>query len=100
MEVETEERTKPIAILMAFGTKGDVYPIAVTLSFPFPFPLSNYDYKHSISLSLPHFHFLRVIVVSTFQAIAAAFACDQKQYSVLLITHSAHKVCARLLFNF
>ncbi|GMY37507.1 sterol 3-beta-glucosyltransferase isoform X2 [Fagus crenata] len=52
MEVETEERTKPIAIFMAFGTKGDVYPIA---------------------------------------AIAAAFACDQKQYSVLLITHSAHK---------
>uniref|UniRef100_A0A2N9GJ54 Glycosyltransferase family 28 N-terminal domain-containing protein n=1 Tax=Fagus sylvatica TaxID=28930 RepID=A0A2N9GJ54_FAGSY len=52
MEAETEERTKPIAIFMAFGTKGDVYPIA---------------------------------------AIAAAFACDQKQYNVLLITHSAHK---------
>ncbi|XP_059452589.1 uncharacterized protein LOC132183199 [Corylus avellana] len=52
MEAETEERTKPIAIFIAFGTRGDVYPIA---------------------------------------AIAAAFACDQKQYNVVLITHSAHE---------
>ncbi|XP_027188917.1 sterol 3-beta-glucosyltransferase UGT80A2 isoform X2 [Cicer arietinum] len=46
------ERRKPKAVFMAFGTKGDVYPLA---------------------------------------AIAAAFACDQKQYNVILITHSAHK---------
>ncbi|XP_062176449.1 sterol 3-beta-glucosyltransferase UGT80B1 isoform X5 [Alnus glutinosa] len=52
MEAETEERTKPIAIFMAFGTRGDVYPIS---------------------------------------AIAEAFACDQKQYNVVLITHSAHE---------
>ncbi|KAF3975515.1 hypothetical protein CMV_001229 [Castanea mollissima] len=51
-EMEMEERSKPIAIFMAFGTKGDVYPIA---------------------------------------AIAAAYACDQKQYNVVLITHSAHE---------
>ncbi|XP_024173767.1 sterol 3-beta-glucosyltransferase UGT80B1 isoform X3 [Rosa chinensis] len=51
MEVETE-RTKPVAVFMAFGTKGDVYPIA---------------------------------------AIAAAFASDQRQYQVVLITHSAHE---------
>ncbi|XP_015943682.1 sterol 3-beta-glucosyltransferase UGT80B1 isoform X1 [Arachis duranensis] len=46
------ERTKPKAVFMAFGTKGDVYPLS---------------------------------------AIAAAFACDQKQYEVILITHSAHQ---------
>ncbi|KAM3762496.1 hypothetical protein ACB098_01G350800 [Castanea mollissima] len=51
-EMEMEERSKPVAIFMAFGTKGDVYPIA---------------------------------------AIAAAYACDQKQYNVVLITHSAHE---------
>ncbi|XP_041011635.1 sterol 3-beta-glucosyltransferase UGT80B1 isoform X1 [Juglans microcarpa x Juglans regia] len=51
-EMEMEERNKPTAIFMAFGTKGDVYPVA---------------------------------------AIAAAFACDQEQYSVVLITHSAHE---------
>nr|XP_011464884.1 PREDICTED: sterol 3-beta-glucosyltransferase UGT80B1 isoform X2 [Fragaria vesca subsp. vesca] len=51
MEVESD-RTKPIAVFMAFGTKGDVYPIA---------------------------------------AIAAAFASDQTQYQVVLITHSAHQ---------
>ncbi|KAK0580763.1 hypothetical protein LWI29_005967 [Acer saccharum] len=51
MESETQ-RTKPVAAFMAFGTNGDVYPIA---------------------------------------AIAAAFACDQKQYHVVLITHSAHE---------
>ncbi|XP_058191829.1 sterol 3-beta-glucosyltransferase UGT80A2 [Rhododendron vialii] len=45
-------RTKPVALFMAFGTQGDVHPIA---------------------------------------AIAAAFACDQEEYSVVLITHSAHK---------
>ncbi|XP_042398438.1 uncharacterized protein LOC121988822 isoform X4 [Zingiber officinale] len=43
---------KPKAIFMAFGTKGDVFPIA---------------------------------------AIASAFACDQKQYQVVLITHRAHQ---------
>ena len=32
MEAEMEERTKPIAIFKAFGTRGDVYPIAVRLS--------------------------------------------------------------------
>lgn len=46
------ERRKPTAVFMAFGTKGDVHPIA---------------------------------------AIAAAFACEQKQYQVALITHSAHE---------
>ncbi|KAG9130554.1 hypothetical protein Leryth_011815 [Lithospermum erythrorhizon] len=45
-------RTKPISIFMAFGTKGDVYPLA---------------------------------------AIAAAFACDQQQYQVFFVTHSAHQ---------
>ncbi|XP_062077266.1 uncharacterized protein LOC133782092 isoform X4 [Humulus lupulus] len=50
--MEVEERTKPFAIFMAFGTKGDVYPIA---------------------------------------AIAAGFAFDQRQYHVILITHSAHE---------
>ncbi|XP_052192962.1 sterol 3-beta-glucosyltransferase UGT80B1 isoform X2 [Diospyros lotus] len=53
METKSETtRTKPLAVFMAFGTKGDVYPIA---------------------------------------AIAAAFACDEEQYHVVLITHSAHK---------
>ncbi|XP_020221678.1 sterol 3-beta-glucosyltransferase UGT80B1 isoform X3 [Cajanus cajan] len=46
------EKRKAKAVFMAFGTKGDVYPLA---------------------------------------AIAAAFACDQKQYHVMLITHSAHE---------
>ncbi|XP_022642990.1 sterol 3-beta-glucosyltransferase, partial [Vigna radiata var. radiata] len=46
------ERRKPKAVFMAFGTKGDVYPLA---------------------------------------AIATAFACDQNQYDVMLITHSAHE---------
>lgn len=41
-----------MALFMAFGTKGDVYPIS---------------------------------------AIAAAFAFDQEQYRVVLVTHSAHK---------
>lgn len=45
-------RSKPAAIFMAFGTKGDIYPLA---------------------------------------AIAAAFACDQEQYQVFFITHSAHE---------
>ncbi|KAK9286802.1 hypothetical protein L1049_015207 [Liquidambar formosana] len=39
--MEKEKRRKPTAVFMAFGTKGDVHPIA---------------------------------------AIAAAFACEQKQY--------------------
>ncbi|WOL09173.1 UDP-sugar-dependent glycosyltransferase 52 isoform X2 [Canna indica] len=46
------ESRRPRAIFMAFGTKGDVFPIA---------------------------------------AIAAAFACDQQQYHVVLITHLAHQ---------
>lgn len=33
-----------------------------------------------------------------FQAIAASFACDQKQYDVILITHSAHEVCSIYIF--
>ncbi|KAI7742445.1 hypothetical protein M8C21_030214 [Ambrosia artemisiifolia] len=45
-------RRQPKAVFMAFGTKGDVYPIA---------------------------------------AIAAAFACDQVQYHVVFVTHSAHE---------
>ncbi|KAG5248524.1 sterol beta-glucosyltransferase UGT80A [Salix suchowensis] len=51
MGPETEDR-KPVALFMAFGTKGDIYPIS---------------------------------------AIAAAFASDQKQYRVVLVTHSAHQ---------
>ncbi|XP_061980256.1 uncharacterized protein LOC133700672 isoform X3 [Populus nigra] len=51
MRPETENR-KPVAVFMAFGTKGDVYPLS---------------------------------------AIAAAFASDQKQYRVVLVTHSAHQ---------
>ncbi|KAJ6327751.1 hypothetical protein OIU78_014583 [Salix suchowensis] len=51
MGPETENR-KPVALFMAFGTKGDIYPIS---------------------------------------AIAAAFASDQKQYRVVLVTHSAHQ---------
>ncbi|RWV97801.1 hypothetical protein GW17_00039389 [Ensete ventricosum] len=46
------EDRRPRAIFMAFGTRGDVFPIA---------------------------------------AIAAAFACDQQQYHVVLITHLAHQ---------
>ncbi|XP_071725618.1 sterol 3-beta-glucosyltransferase UGT80B1 isoform X2 [Rutidosis leptorrhynchoides] len=46
------KRRQPKAVFMAFGTKGDVYPIA---------------------------------------AIAAALACDQVQYDVIFITHSAHE---------
>ncbi|PWA45515.1 UDP-glucuronosyl/UDP-glucosyltransferase [Artemisia annua] len=45
-------RRQPKAVFMAFGTKGDMYPIA---------------------------------------AIAAAFACDQVQYHVDFISHSAHQ---------
>uniref|UniRef100_A0A803MIH7 Erythromycin biosynthesis protein CIII-like C-terminal domain-containing protein n=1 Tax=Chenopodium quinoa TaxID=63459 RepID=A0A803MIH7_CHEQI len=51
MEVKIE-RSTPIAAFMAFGTKGDVYPIA---------------------------------------AVATAFACDQRKYDVVFITHSAHQ---------
>ncbi|XP_021757999.1 sterol 3-beta-glucosyltransferase UGT80B1-like isoform X1 [Chenopodium quinoa] len=51
MEVKTE-RSRPIAAFMAFGTKGDVYPIA---------------------------------------AVAAVFACDQRKYEVIFISHSAHE---------
>ncbi|KAK7302450.1 hypothetical protein RJT34_13340 [Clitoria ternatea] len=46
------DRRKTKAVFMAFGTKGDVYPLA---------------------------------------AIAAAFASDQKQYDVMLITHATHQ---------
>ncbi|XP_024026169.1 sterol 3-beta-glucosyltransferase UGT80B1 [Morus notabilis] len=49
---EAEDRTKPFAVFMAFGTKGDVFPIA---------------------------------------AVAAGFACDQRQYRVIFVTHSAHE---------
>ncbi|CAH2044368.1 unnamed protein product [Thlaspi arvense] len=50
--MEEPESRKPIALFMAFGTKGDVYPLA---------------------------------------AIAAAFARDQQQYSVVLMSHLAHE---------
>ncbi|AQK70618.1 UDP-Glycosyltransferase superfamily protein [Zea mays] len=43
---------RPRAVFMAFGTQGDVFPIA---------------------------------------ALAAAFACDQQEYAVVFITHSAHR---------
>ncbi|MQL75572.1 hypothetical protein Taro_007955 [Colocasia esculenta] len=51
-------RRRARAVFMAFGTQGDVYPIA---------------------------------------AIAAALACDQMQYDVILITHSAHKTLSPFL---
>lgn len=38
-----------------------------------------------------------VLLCFTLQAIAVAFACDQRQYDVVLITHSAHEVCFNLL---
>ncbi|KAL5975109.1 hypothetical protein ACLOJK_031785 [Asimina triloba] len=34
------------------------------------------------------------------KAIAAALACDQKQYDVVLITHSAHEVCMKTSSDF
>ena len=43
-----EERSKPIAIFMAFGTKGDGYPIAVSpsvLSLHFLFGYSENIYR-------------------------------------------------------
>ncbi|KAL5564025.1 hypothetical protein UlMin_033772 [Ulmus minor] len=53
MESQSEsERNKPVAVFMAFGTKGDVYPVA---------------------------------------AFAAGFACDKRDYHVVLVTHSAHE---------
>lgn len=57
MEVKAE-RSTPIAAFMAFGTKGDVFPIA---------------------------------------AVAAAFACDQRKYEVIFISHSAHQDLAAYL---
>ncbi|KAJ4808683.1 Sterol 3-beta-glucosyltransferase [Rhynchospora pubera] len=51
-ETEAMRDRRPIALFMAFGTKGDVFPVA---------------------------------------ALAAAFSCDQKQYEVSFITHSAHQ---------
>ncbi|ESQ32013.1 hypothetical protein EUTSA_v10004004mg [Eutrema salsugineum] len=50
--MDRSESRKPIALFMAFGTKGDVFPLA---------------------------------------AIAAAFARDQQQYSVVLMSHLAHE---------
>lgn len=55
-----EMRSKPFAVFMAFGTKGDVYPLA---------------------------------------AVAAAFACDQEQYHVAFITHSAHESLSQNLLE-
>ena len=37
MESESE-RNKPVTVFMAFGTKGDVYPVAVSLSISISFP--------------------------------------------------------------
>ncbi|CAO2820758.1 unnamed protein product [Amaranthus hypochondriacus] len=59
MEVKAE-RNRPIAVFMAFGTKGDVYPIA---------------------------------------AIAVAFACDQRKYEVVFVSHSAHQDLATHLIE-
>ncbi|CAN8252215.1 unnamed protein product [Cochlearia groenlandica] len=50
--MEESESRKAIALFMAFGTKGDIYPLV---------------------------------------AIATAFARDQKQYSVILMSHFAHE---------
>ncbi|KAJ3692040.1 hypothetical protein LUZ60_012390 [Juncus effusus] len=52
VEMDAMNDRKLRAVFIAFGTKGDVFPIA---------------------------------------ALAAAFACDQKQYEVSFITHSAHQ---------
>uniref|UniRef100_A0A7N0RFV6 Erythromycin biosynthesis protein CIII-like C-terminal domain-containing protein n=1 Tax=Kalanchoe fedtschenkoi TaxID=63787 RepID=A0A7N0RFV6_KALFE len=51
MEMESRRR-KRIAVFMAFGTKGDVHPVA---------------------------------------ALCGAFACDQRECNVFLVTHSAHE---------
>lgn len=68
--MEVEERTKPVAIFMAFGTKGDVYPIAVS---PFQYTefeiLWNYFHKHTLDKSnnlvgiiFPFFYFTLCIL--------------------------------------
>lgn len=77
--MEESESRKPIALFMAFGTKGDVYPLAV------------------ISLTLSRFGFWLLLGIDSksslfLQAIAAAFARDQQQYSVVLMSHLAHEV--------
>lgn len=98
MEVETE-RTKPAAVFMAFGTKGDVYPIAVSQHSFLPFTLSVWFPRKCKKLK--HCQNLMTVfasVVCTLQAIAAAFACDQSQYDVVLITHSAHEVRLKITF--
>lgn len=79
MKQRKMERRKAKAVFMAFGTKGDVYPLAVSVS-------------SSLSVAQSYFR-CSMLTFYLFQAIAAAFACDQKQYDVILITHSAHQVC-------
>lgn len=80
---EAESRKEPIALFMAFGTKGDVYPLAViSLSH------SKVSVLESILKALSFFCF----VLFCLQAIAAALARDQPNYSVFLITHLAHEV--------
>jgi len=57
-EMEMEERSKPIAIFMAFGTKGDVYPIAVSpsvLSLHFLFGCSENNYRKTKAKGYPDF---------------------------------------------
>jgi hypothetical protein len=96
MGPETENR-KPVAVFMAFGTKGDVYPLSVSTSS-----------SNGIAKISPLFFFFSLsswvensriccVFLFLFQAIAAAFASDQKQYRVVLVTHSAHQVCIEIL---
>ena len=53
-----EERSKPIAIFMAFGTKGDVDPIAVSpsvLFMHFLFGCSENNYRKTKAKGYPDF---------------------------------------------
>lgn len=81
---EESERRKAIALFIAFGTKGDVYPLAVIL-------------RISIRIlgSLRKRNQRRVFFC--LQAIAAAFARVQQHYSVVLMSHLAHEVGFLLL---
>ena len=58
VEMEMEERSKPIAIFMAFDTKGDVYPIAVSpsvLFMHFLFGCSENNYRKTKAKGYPDF---------------------------------------------
>lgn len=70
------ESRRARALFMAFGTKGDVLPIAVSTL---------------IINDLSFFSYLSFTPIQSMQAIADALARDQLQYQVLFITHLAHR---------